>query len=73
MGNDEVTVLYAAGAGAFAAIRGGRVELSLEGMGAGCLAVAPEDPWLVYAGTHDEGVFRSSDGGRGWELSLIHI
>ncbi|WP_219974432.1 WD40/YVTN/BNR-like repeat-containing protein [Rubrobacter xylanophilus] len=62
-----MTVLYAAGAGAFAAIRGGRVELSLEGMGAGCLAVAPEDPWLVYAGTHDEGVFRSSDGGRGWE------
>lgn len=59
--------LYAAGAGAFAAIRGGRAGLSLEGVGAGCLAVDPEDPDLVYAGTGDEGVFRSTDGGRSWE------
>ncbi|MCA3748818.1 MAG: hypothetical protein IN808_06720 [Rubrobacter sp.] len=59
--------LYAAGAGAFAAIRGGRAGLSLEGVGAGCLAVDPEDPDLVYAGTGDEGVFRSTDGGRSWQ------
>ena len=59
--------LYAAADGAVTIVENGRVELTLEGRGARCLAVDPEDPDTLYVGTSDEGLFKSSDGGRGWE------
>jgi photosystem II stability/assembly factor-like uncharacterized protein len=59
--------LYAAAATAVAVVENGRVELTLEERGARCLAVDPKDPNKVYVGTSDEGLFRSSDGGRSWE------
>ena len=59
--------LYAAADGAVAIEENGRVELPLEGRGARCLAVDPEDSDTLYVGTSDEGLFKSSDGGRGWE------
>jgi photosystem II stability/assembly factor-like uncharacterized protein len=59
--------LYAAADGAVTIVENGRVELTLEGRGARCLAVVPEDPDTLYVGTSDEGLFKSSDGGRGWE------
>jgi photosystem II stability/assembly factor-like uncharacterized protein len=42
------------------------VALSLRGSGAQCLAVDPTDPDTVYAGLHEAGVRRTSDGGRNW-------
>ena len=47
----------------------GRLEvaLSLEGSGAQCVAVDPHDPRRVYAGTYDDGVYRTLDGGQTWE------
>lgn len=66
-GGFEMTRLYAAAATAVAVVENGRVELNLEGRGARCLAVDPRDPDKVYAGTSDEGLFRSSDGGKSWE------
>src|SRR5919202_186298 len=59
--------LYAASDSAVAIIENGRVELSLEEHGARCLAVDPNDPDTVYVGTSNEGLFKSSDGGRSWE------
>lgn len=59
--------IYAAGSGAFARIEAGEVELSLEGMGARSLAVAPNDPDTIYVGTSDEGIFKSGDGGENWD------
>ena len=43
------------------------VALSLEGSGAQCLAVDPVDPDRIFAGTFDQGVYRSRDGGKTWE------
>lgn len=43
------------------------VEFSLEGSGAQCLAVDPDDPDRVFVGTFDQGVYRSRDGGRTWQ------
>jgi photosystem II stability/assembly factor-like uncharacterized protein len=65
-----MTRLYAAGESAVAVVEGGRVELKLEGRGARCLAVDPEDPDTLYVGTTDDGLFRSEDGGEGWERIL---
>jgi photosystem II stability/assembly factor-like uncharacterized protein len=45
---------------------GWTVELSLEGEGAQCLAVDPEDPDTVYAGLREGGVRRTRDAGRSW-------
>ena len=59
--------LYAAADRAVAVIENGRVELTLDGGGARCLAVDPKDPDTVYVGTSDEGLFKSTDGGRSWE------
>ena len=59
--------LYAAADRAVAVIENGRVELTLDERGARCLAVDPKDPDTVYVGTSDEGLFKSSDGGRSWE------
>lgn len=62
-----MTRLYAATGDAVAVIENGTVELTLKECGARCLAVDPKDPDTVYAGTSDEGLFKSSDGGRSWE------
>jgi photosystem II stability/assembly factor-like uncharacterized protein len=43
------------------------VRLTLEGSGAHCLAVDPDDPDRLYAGTFAQGLFRSRDGGATWE------
>ena len=59
--------LYAASDSAVAVIENGRVELSLKEHGARCLAVDPTDPDTVYVGTSNEGLFKSSDGGRSWD------
>ncbi len=67
-GGSEMTRLYAASATAVAVVGNGRVELTLKKRGARCLAVDPEDPDTMYAGTSDEGLFKTSDGGRSWEL-----
>jgi photosystem II stability/assembly factor-like uncharacterized protein len=45
------------------------VELSLEGSGAVCVAADPNDPNRVYAGTFDDGVYASTDGGATWRPS----
>ena len=50
-----------------AIVEDSRVCLTLEGRGARCLAVDSEDPDVVYVGTSDDGLFKSSDGGRSWE------
>jgi hypothetical protein len=66
----ESTRLYAATGDAIARLteRDGEwtVELSLADSGAQCLAVDPRDPDTVYAGLHDGGVRRTSDGGQSW-------
>jgi photosystem II stability/assembly factor-like uncharacterized protein len=66
-GDSEMTRLYAAGLSAVAVVEDGRVELTLEGRGARCVAVDPEDPDTLYVGTSDEGLFKSEGGGKGWE------
>jgi photosystem II stability/assembly factor-like uncharacterized protein len=45
------------------------VELSLVGSKALCLARDPADPETVYVGLGDDGVRKSSDGGRTWAES----
>src|SRR5918996_1794513 len=42
------------------------VELSLVGSRAVCLAVDPQDRETVYVGLGDDGVRKTSDGGRTW-------
>ena len=64
--------LYAAGYNAVAVIGDGAVKTALDGRGARCLAVDPEDPDTLYVGTSDEGLFKSQDGGGSWE-ELIGI
>lgn len=59
--------MYAAAESAVAVVEDGGVELALKERGARCLAVDPKDPDTVYVGTSDEGLFKSSDGGRTWE------
>lgn len=47
---------------------GGRVmETLLGGVGAQCLAIDPHDPFRLYVGTFDQGVFRTRDSGRTWQ------
>jgi photosystem II stability/assembly factor-like uncharacterized protein len=59
--------LYVAANRAVAVVENGKVELTLEDCSAGCLAVDPKDPDTVYVGTWNEGLFKSSDGGRSWD------
>ncbi len=59
--------LYTAAHSAVAVVENDRVRLTMEERGARCLAIDPEDPNTVYAGTSDEGLFKSSDGGRSWD------
>lgn len=48
--------------------RNGRPEIheDLTGMAVQCVAVDPADPDRIFAGTHDDGVFKSRDGGGTW-------
>src|SRR3712207_9378853 len=62
-----MTRLYTVGTRAVAIVEDSRVGLTLEERGARCLAVDPEDPDVAYVGTSDDGLFKSSDGGRSWE------
>jgi photosystem II stability/assembly factor-like uncharacterized protein len=59
--------LYAAANSAVAIAENRKVELTLEERGARCVAVDPQDPNTVYVGTSDEGLLKSSDGGRDWD------
>jgi photosystem II stability/assembly factor-like uncharacterized protein len=59
--------LYTAADSAVTKVENGRVERTLEGRGARCVAVDPSDPDTLYVGTTDEGLFKSTDGGRSWE------
>ena len=43
-----------------------RLESTLGGSGAQCLAVDPHDPDTLYAGLRERGVRRTNDGGRNW-------
>lgn len=43
------------------------VEFLLEGASVRCLAVAPHNRNIVYAGTQSNGVLRSADSGRTWQ------
>lgn len=56
--------LYVASSGAFAVVSDGGVRLALEGADVRCLAAEPRNP---DAGTSDEGLFKSEDGGGNWE------
>src|SRR5438132_7865873 len=48
-------------------------RLALEGSGAQCLALDPRDPATLYAGSAEQGLFKSRDGGRSWDrLPLPH-
>ena len=58
--------LCAAADSAVTIVENGRVERTLEGRGARCVAVDPRDPNTLYVGTSDEGLFKSEDGGRSW-------
>ena len=49
--------------------RAGEAEMSLEGSGAVCVAVDPHDPRRVYAGTFDDGVHATDDGGESWRAA----
>ena len=59
--------LYVAGENAVSVIVDGSVETRLDGRGARCMALDPEDPYTLYVGTSNEGVFKSEDGGGTWE------
>lgn len=45
------------------------VDLALEGSGARCCAVDPNDPRRVYVGTFDDGLYASADGGETWRAA----
>ncbi|MEA2585846.1 MAG: hypothetical protein QOF33_3931 [Thermomicrobiales bacterium] len=58
---DAVARIDSAGGGRF------EVAMSLEGSGAQCLAVDPDEGNRAYVGTFDQGLWRSLDGGATWE------
>jgi photosystem II stability/assembly factor-like uncharacterized protein len=67
-----VTTLYAATGRDLVRIAqddlgGWRVSTLIHDTGVRCLAVDPADQARVYAGTLDDGLFRSRDGGETWE------
>jgi hypothetical protein len=65
-----MTRLYAATGDAIARLdesgSSWKVELSLPGSAAQCLAVDPTDADIAYAGLREGGVRRTADGGRSW-------
>lgn len=52
---------------------GSTLQPSLQGSGAQCLAIDPRQPDTLYAGSADQGLFRSLDAGGSWErLEFSH-
>lgn len=43
------------------------IDVNLEGRGVVSIAVDPQDPDRIFAGTFDRGIYRSRDGGETWE------
>ncbi|MFW6074375.1 MAG: WD40/YVTN/BNR-like repeat-containing protein [Chloroflexota bacterium] len=43
------------------------IHEALQGKAVQCVAVDPADPDRIFCGTHDDGVFKSRDGGETWE------
>jgi photosystem II stability/assembly factor-like uncharacterized protein len=66
-GGLAVARLYVAGGNAVSVIENGGVETGLEGRGARCLALDPQDTDTLYVGTTDGGIFKSGDGGTTWK------
>jgi hypothetical protein len=67
-----VTVLYAATGNHVVRLEGNsgdRWETAtvLEGLGVQCIALDPDNPRRLFAGTFDNGLFRSLDSGESWE------
>ena len=58
---------YAAGGDAVSVVEDGSVETGLRERGARCLAIDSEAPATLYAGTSDEGLFKSVDSGSSWD------
>ncbi len=65
-----MTTLFLAMEGALLVVRrmpdGWASEQAMQSRSLQCLAAGPDTPKRVYAGTEDEGVWRSVDGGRTW-------
>ena len=59
--------IYVATGEAVATVDNGVVRSGLEGLAVQCIAVDPRDPDRAFAGTFDDGAFRTADGGRTWE------
>lgn len=59
--------LYAVTGDAVARIDDGNVTLGLEGSGAQCVAIDPNDPDRAFVGTFDRGLYRTLDGGEAWD------
>jgi photosystem II stability/assembly factor-like uncharacterized protein len=59
--------IYVATGDAVATIDDEQVRSGLEGLSVQCVAVDPHDPDRAFAGTFDDGAFRTVDGGRTWE------
>ncbi|MBI4276818.1 MAG: hypothetical protein HY660_00055 [Armatimonadetes bacterium] len=47
------------------------MSTALTGTGAQCLVVDPRDPRTIYAGTHGQGVWKSTDGGVDWQRTSL--
>jgi photosystem II stability/assembly factor-like uncharacterized protein len=58
---------YVATGDAVATVDDGEVRSGLEGLAVQCVAVDPQDPDRAFAGTFDDGAFRTADGGETWE------
>ncbi len=50
-----------------AVVDDGTTRSGLESLGVQCVAVDPNDPDRAFAGTFDNGAFRTNDGGQTWE------
>ncbi len=59
--------LFAATGDAVAVVDGDGTRITLEGSGAQCVSVDPNDPGRVYVGTFDRGLYRSLDAGESWD------
>ncbi len=59
--------IFAATGDAVVTLDGDRTTNALEGLGVQCVAVDPHDRDRAFAGTFDNGIFRTRDGGRTWD------
>src|SRR4051812_28341013 len=65
-GVEDMRIYVATGDGVVT-VDDGRATAALEGKGVQCVAVDPNDPDRAFAGTLDDGIFRTRDAGRTWE------